>query len=885
MKDMKQILRYSAASLAALLFWAASGNAQDESVNMTEDALDTEVTAAVSKIDGEALNERTSSYNILQNMAGKAAGVKIVSTSGRPGGNPMILIRGISSINGNSAPLYVVDGIVDVDPQVINSYDIESISILKDAAATAIYGTRGGNGVVVITTKSGKGADGRGTVTYDGRYGVGYLGTTVNMMNAQEYMSMMKQAYAYSNTTMPQNAALMENLFAYTGGDLSTATPLYDTDWWKESTRKAITQNHNVSFSHSTETSKVFANIGWQNVEGVLKETYADRLSGTINASAQVKPWLDIRGLVSFSRTSANRPDNEGSAKQNALRAMYEMPSIIPVKYSDNSWGKMSDFPGSGEGSNPVEQLSELKNNDLNQSVIGNIGLDFKILPQLTLTVNGNIQDAQFKNTDFTPEDIYDFASDETGTQAFITYANSRKYANDNFLTYKYESDLGNYAAEIVLGTGIAAYVNDWNTLGAQKMSTTLFEHYNLGAGTQKVMPVSDYTCRILHSYYLNTTQSFGGKVFVNASLRYEGGTGFESLNKYEIYPAVSAAWLISEEPIFDGIKDKVSLLKLRAGVGRSGNMANGAAFWENSCGFDAGLDAGFFGNRVMLSANVYSKFTSAYPTFANTIRNKGLELTLNATPVLAGDFRWDLSMMYYTNKATVGKYYTSTVDHGTYLPLEGDLGRWYMDEFQGVWGSSEAGEAAAAGSAAGDYKIGSAKYFGKVMPKGDVSFVNSFSWKGLSLMVDVAAAWGFQVANMTKGILVSQAAKYNTYANVLGATWTPSNQNSAIAQLRLPTDSGFSDGELGSYVLEDGDFIRVRNIMLSYEFPKALMAKTKVIKGLAIGASIENPVLWTKYNGIDPEAGFGQSYLNYGYDIFSYPRPTTVSGHIKLSF
>ena len=204
-----------------------------------------ELTSAVSQVGGEALTERATGLNVLQNMAGKMAGVQIKSTSGRPGGNAAILIRGIGSINASTTPLYVVDGAVDVNPDMINSNDIESVAVLKDAASAAIYGAKGANGVVLITTKSGQGS-GQGSITYDGKYGVGYLSRKLKLMNSDEYIKMQQLAYGYSGQNMPHLVTPIESLFDYqmNGSEyarddkgLLIATPKYDTDWWNEVTR------------------------------------------------------------------------------------------------------------------------------------------------------------------------------------------------------------------------------------------------------------------------------------------------------------------------------------------------------------------------------------------------------------------------------------------------------------------------------------------------------------------------------------------------------------------------------------------------------------------------------------------------------------------------
>ena len=216
-----------------------------------------DLSSAVSSVESEALNERATSLNIMQSLAGKVAGVRSASFSGRPGGTSAIQIRGMGSINADSDPIYVMDGIVDIDPSLINPSDIESIDVLKDAAATAMYGAKGANGVIIVTTKAGK--KGKGSVTYDAKFGVSMLNRRMDLMNSAEYMEMQRRAYAYSGATMPHLTDPMENLFYYAKdasgnylydeNGLLIASPKYDTDWQKVMTQNALVQDHSLSFS------------------------------------------------------------------------------------------------------------------------------------------------------------------------------------------------------------------------------------------------------------------------------------------------------------------------------------------------------------------------------------------------------------------------------------------------------------------------------------------------------------------------------------------------------------------------------------------------------------------------------------------------------------
>ena len=913
-----------------------------------------ELTASVAQVDGEALTERATGLNVLQNMAGKMAGVQIMSTSGRPGGNTAIRVRGIGSIGISTNPLYVVDGAVDVNPDMINSNDIESVSVLKDAASAAMYGAKGANGVVLITTKSGKGS-GAGSITYDGKFGVGYLSRKLDLMGSDEYLQMQKLAYGYSGQTMPHLVNPIESLFSYEkdasgnyvrdANGLLIATPLYNTDWWGDVTRKAITQDHNVSFTQSSDKSSVYANIGWQDVQGIVKTTYGTRLSGTINATTKVKEWLDLSGMIAYSRTEDNSADQEGTMMQGAIRNSYEMPPVVPVKYPDGTWGAKQDYPLSEVASNPIHQLTAWKNINHRNYFLGNLGLDFHLLEGLTFTVKGNYQSRNNKSTDFRIAGMSDWSKADSGTQAYISNSQSTHWSNEDYFTYDHMFFGDRLKSNFTLGASWYYNESENSYTGAKLMSSDLFEYYNLGAGDKdqanKVMPSSGYSKNTMNSYYFRTNQNWMGRYMLGLTMRVDGASNFGANHKYGFFPSVSAGWVVSEEPWFP-VKDVINQLKFRVSYGEVGNAAignyvtlshvdsgtmimndqkvsqswigtlgNADLMWETTRQFDAGLDLALFNDRIQLIADFYIKrsldllfnesipWTSGFGSITSNLgalRNTGFELTLNTHPIATRNFAWDLDFIYSTNECIVDKLYGSLSTHGGVVQEGQPYMRWGMKKLLGTWSTEEAAEAAVYGRSPGDYKLedvnkngeyddGDTQYVGSATPKGEISVVNTFNWGGLSLMVDIGAAWGFYVSNIAQSLYVGQAIYTNSLTGLLDAAWTPDHQNTTLAQLRLPTDSYFGNGSMGTFFLEKGDFVRVRNILLSYDFKRDLLKKVKGIKGLILGASIENPFLWTKYSGFDPEVGWGTGNDQISYDWLAYPKPTTITGNIKITF
>ena len=908
-----------------------------------------ELTSSVASVDGEQLAERASAANVLQSMAGKLAGVQIQSTSGRPGGNTRIRVRGMGSIQASSDPLYVVDGVVDVDPNMINSSDIASIDVLKDAAATAVYGAKGANGVVLITTKTGSG-DG-GSITYDGKFGAGVLTRHLKMMNADEYMQMQALAYGYSGQNMPHLVEPMENLFYYekdASGNyvrdengLLIASPIYDTDWQKEAMQTAITQDHNISFSNQTENNKIYANIGYQDVKGLVKTTYQKRLSGTVNASAKVNKWLDLSAMISLASTESNGADQEGSMAQGGMRNIIEMPSIVPVQYPDGTWGQKQDYPQSEVASNPVQQLEYLSMVSRNNYILMNVGADVHITKNLTFTARANFQNNSYKYTDVRKAGLQNWSLDSSGNnQAYITDSFARRWSSEDYFTYDNKFFNGNLHSNFVLGASWYSYYYESSYKGAKNLTTDEFGYNNIGIGDGTVTPTSGIDENRMNSYYFRTNQTWKGKYMLGLTLRVDGASNFGANHKYGFFPSASAAWAISEEPWFN--INAINQMKLRLSYGEVGNssignyasyatfssgktvfnnaqttyirlntLGNANLSWETSKQFDAGLDLSFLDDRIQVIMDYYIKrncdllfnvevpASSGYSSMSSNLgilRNTGFEFTINAHPIDNKDFKWDIDFIASTNKTIVEKLYGTLETHGGPCEEGEEYARWQGHKLLGTWSLEEAEEAEKYGCSPGDYKRedvngdyviddNDRQVLGRAVPLAEFSLVNNFNWNGFNLMIDIGSAVGFKVWSYTQNLCVGQAIYTNSFVGILDAAWTPDNQNTKFNQLRLPTDPLFGNNTMGDMCLMNGDYIRIRNIALSYDFKHKLLKSCKFFKGLNLGVSVENPLLITEYAGYDPEVGWGSGDGQSGYDWLAYPKPMTITGNLKITF
>lgn len=906
-----------------------------------------DISTSVASVKSEALTERASSFNMLQGLAGKVAGVSSVSLSGRPGGSQLIRIRGNGSINANSDPIYVLDGAIGVDPALINPSDIESIDILKDAAATSMYGAQGANGVVLITTKTGK--SGRGSVTYDGYVGVSMLNRTLDLCNAEEYMLVQERAYAYSGKTMPHLTTPMENMFyykkdasgnyVYDENGLLIASPKYDTDWQKEMTRPALLNNHNISFSQGNDKTSIFASLAYNDQQGLFKYTYSKRLSGTLNIKSQITDWLDIQAMATGGSYINDGSDDENTFNQGALRNMIEMPPIVPVQYEDGTWGRKHDYPNGESAENPLKLMMEKKNISKRTFFVMNAAANIHFTKNLTLTVKGDYQINNSKSLSYAKAGLFDY-TENNGGYADIGNSDSRRWSTEEYLSYNRSFFDDAWKASFVLGASWYSYHTESSSSGSEQYFDDSFEYYNLGAGSVIHDPSSSMSEQTMNSYYFRMNHSLFNKYMFGFTFRADGASNFGANNKFGYFPSGSFAWVMSEEPFFAPAKDVMNNLKIRLSYGQVGNagipsyrtisqynsgqtiinnvqnayvslgnLGNADLKWETSTQFNIGVDLAFLNNRIEFIADYYDKkttdllfqkqvpYTTGYATSwtnLGEIRNRGIEITLTTHNIARKDFTWDTDLIFSRNKIKVVDINDELVNlnSAAYLKEGEEWGAFYLLNRIGTWGLDEIEEAAKYNKKPGDIKYedvnkdyaiddNDRKFYKGAQPKGDISMVNTFTWKGFTFMLDLNAQFGFNVLNLTRSMLENRQLYANSVSSVLDA-WTPEHQNTLVGAIRQPSDDNWGENNADTRQMERGDFLRIRNIMLSYDFKHSVLRNNRFVKGLVLGITCENPYILTPYTGYDPEVG---TWGTLGIDFYGYPRPTVITGNIKITF
>jgi TonB-linked SusC/RagA family outer membrane protein len=913
-----------------------------------------DLTGSVGSVNEKQLQERPA-INLEQELAGKIAGVNVSTNSGAPGGATKIRIRGYTSINTSTDPLYVVDGVIWTEGGAsINPNDVASIDVLKDASSTAIYGTLGANGVILVTTKRGNNKKG-GTVNYDAYASVGVLARKLKVLDSKQFLAVEDQSYANIKKYDPVGWAAGK----YAGDDPkvirtaligklfdSNLNPLYNVDWQDVTTRHAFSQNHNLSFTDGTETMNYGLFLNYGDDEGIIINSYQKRYNARLTLDNQVKKWLKVGATLNYDYRET-RTQDDGTGGNNIPRMLVEMPSIIPIKYPDGTYGKRTDYPNMEGGDNPVAQANEIVSLHYNRVFSGNgyaninffPGLDFRSTIGVTTSSNTNPHSQTGLVGGSTVNQSYSSAS--------IGQSNNTFWQWSNYLTYNKKFN-NVHSLNVVAGTERSNFSSLSSGGSTQNLSDNYYSYYNLGAGSIPGIPSSNYDAYQTQSFFGRATYGYNDKYLLTVTGREDGSSRLGSKTKYGFFPSAAVAWRVSQE---DFLKDNktISDLKLRLSYGLVGNSAigeygsfaninttnyvfggaqaigthltsigNDQLGWEKTAEYDFGLSFGLFNNRINVEADAYLKKTKALllnaplpetSGFTNvvqnigSIQNKGIELTLNTVNVKTENFSWNsnFNISFLANKLlNLGSSNDDIFLNPGFLSQFNlarvglPAGTFWGYKVLGTWGTAEATEAAKYGLLPGDLKIWDKNGDGKItaddktvlgnsLPKGYGTFTNTFRYKNFDFAVELQFDYGNQVMNLTRHSGQDRTGQANSYATVLNA-WTPTNQNTDIAEDR-PAYVRYQT-EIYSTKVENGSFIRGKTVTLGYNFPTSLVQKIKMSR-LRIYAQAQNLFLITKYTGYDPETSTYNSSSNFtqGILFYDYPKPRTFLLGLNASF
>ncbi len=894
-----------------------------------------DVTGAVSSVrSGEITKNATS--NVMQAIAGKMSGVQVVQNSGTPGGDVSILIRGVGTIN-DASPLYVIDGVpVSGGMWYLNPNDVESIDVLKDASATAIYGSRGANGVVMVTTKQAQ--EGHTEINFDYSYGIQHSAKTYKMLDASQYAALHNEMRTNAGPEYSLNPAFADPESLGAG-----------TDWVDAIFRTAPMQKVNLSMLGGNQKISHATSLGYYTQDGIMKNSSYNRLSLQSNISSKLASNITVRANVNLS-VENRRTQPVSTVIQNAMRIL---PSI-PI-YDDNGEyaGPTGNAEWNGNALNPVAIINEQNYRMKGFRMLSNISLEWEIIKGLKFKTTGGAELGYDYNNSYIPK--YKWGMNESkNTMQTVTSAYEQLYLWDN--TLNYDKAFGKHRINAMIGTSYQEYKKESvSAAGSGRASELTTELDN----ATKATDVGGNSYRwALMSYMARLHYSYDDRYLLTATFRADGSSKFGKDNRFGYFPSFAAAWNIGNEAFMQSVKP-VSLLKLRAGYGQTGNqnigayafadklsvngvynfgsqrgfesnlvnliypylLSNPSVKWESVEQYNVGLDIGFLQNRIVTNLDFYVKNTRDMltkkpvpqtsgtsleqadwpPVNIGKVLNRGFEFTVN-TKNFVGEFKWETSLNMSFNHNEVVSIGGPEILNGVSLIREGQpINSFYGYELGGIYQTLDevftgpVMENRAPDKASHNpYKNTSPgdMWFVDVDGNGEINdldrtvignpspdcifgFNNTFSYKNFDLSIFFQGALGNQVWNGVRASHESMNSTYNQLATTL-ERWT--GEGSSYSMPRAIYADPNNNSRASTRWLEDGAYAKLKNLTFGYTLPEKWIRKAKM-KALRLYVSLDNLCTITNYSGLDPEAGL--SGLDYGV----YPSARTYMFGVSVKF
>ncbi|WP_245856886.1 SusC/RagA family TonB-linked outer membrane protein [Lutibacter flavus] len=930
-----------------------------------------DLTGSVVSVSSEAISQSVST-SIDQVLQGRAAGVQVQQNSGAPGAGSSIRIRGISSLNGSNEPIFIIDGII-IDGSTgsgnenalssISPSDIASIDVLKDASATAIYGSRAANGVIIITTKRGK--KGEASITYDSYVGFQEIPNKLELLNLQEY-AIHKNKRADLGIVQRDNNFIRPELLGA------------GTDWQDEMFSRAMMQSHNLSVSGGTDKSTYAMGVGYLDQEGIAIGSGFNRFNMRGVFDSQVKDYLKVGINFAFNNSKQKTTVSDESL---ILTAFKQTPNVA-VRNADGNF----DGPDTDEfvQNNPVGLASIRDNRNEKAGIRASTFAELSFTDNLKLRTEYAI-DFGFSNAyQFNPS--YSFGALANDVREGSRNKSYNKYWNwKNILTYTKEFGLHN--VNMMLGQEIQE--SHWENLYGYRSGFLTNGATDLNAGDATTAKNSNGSgTSAISSYFGRMFYSYNDKYLLTGTLRYDGSSKFYKDNRWGWFPSAAFAWKVSNE---DFLKDNsvINNLKLRLGWGTVGNQnvpnyaytstytssatnwgtgllaantANQDLQWESTYSSNVGLDVNLFNNRVEFIADVYYKKTKnlllqlPLPAYVGTtgqgstsapwvnigsLENKGIELTLNTVNVDKNDFQWRSNFVFSMNRNKVLKLNTETgilnrtLQQGsditivTRTAVGESIGQFYgykvigrFEKATDFYYKNSTGEivptALPEGMAIGENSVWigdfifedinkdgvineqDRDYIGN--PEADFTYGigNSFSYKGFDLNVFLSGSYGNDAVNYQRRWLENPRENTNLLQTALGyadlALINPDGPNDYrniqiiggndyMPRIGASSASSTSNYRYSNNFVEDGSYLRIKNISIGYNFPPKLVSKFG-IQNLKVYTNLQNVYTFTKYTGLDPEIGsINQDALLTGIDNARYPSPRIFTLGLNVKF
>lgn len=890
-----------------------------------------DLTGAISSVSAEKITEQATT-NAVQALQGKIAGVNITQDSWNPGASGSIQIRGKRSFSASNDPLYVIDGIpIDRGINEINPSEIESIEVLKDASATAIYGSRGANGVVLITTKRGKA--GKTRIEYDGYYGIQKPLRNLEIMNGGEFAEFVREAYrnkpsdGYGSAIPDQAEDRKNGIFSKDPYVMESVMMGYDEngnynpsnvrsfDWIDAVMRTGNIQNHQLTVTGGSEKTKVMFSGAYFSNEGIMKDKDYERFSIRTNVDHDVNSFLKIGTSTMYSRVIENSSGN-----------LYERArNMSPLASPYNEDGTLTMYPGGdGLAINPVAEITGRQTENRRNRLLSNVYAEVKLPLNFKYRFNFGLDHRTARDGKFRSNMALggSLPEAEYGGNSLDLYTFNNILYYDNVFKEKHRLNV------TLLQEAQDFHFEEYN-INVKGLPAEYQEYYNVGAASEVRGVSSKLTTWRMLSFMGRVNYALMDKYLFTLSGRYDGSSVLADGHKYQFFPSASFAWRIKEESFLKMV-DCLDDLKLRIGYGKTGNsaispyqtqgglalnryvwdevlqisyapnsMPNSLLSWETTSQVNVGLDFTLFNNRLAGAIDVYSQHTydllmprnlpvvSGFNSVLQNIgktKNTGLEISLNTKVIDSQNFKWNLDLMFYTNKEQIIELYGKKQDDiGSKWFIGQPIDVHYDYEFDGIWQDTPEDRAEmekfnANGASYepglirpkdqnGDYKINADDrvILGSRQPDWIGGLTSYMTYKGIDFSFQLYANVGAMVYN---DMVLRMEGRWNS---VKVDYWTPSNPSTTYPK---PSANWETPPYINTVYYEKASYLRVKYITLGYSFPKDLLSPVFLEKA-RIYATVQNPFLWTKFRGLDPEGGAG----------YNTPSPTTFMVGLNLSF
>lgn len=932
-----------------------------------------DVTGSVATVNMDKLTEAPVA-NFDQALAGRVAGVQVNSGGGEPGGGTKIVIRGGNTVNGDNSPLYVMDGFIveNFDPGIIDPSDIETMTVLKDASATAIYGVRGANGVIIITTKRAK--TGKTKITYETRMDVKNVSKTLDVLEPYDFLQLSSEINENSTATRFFSIYDEDLGQSVRVGGIEDYRDVKGRNWQDEAFRTAYSKTHKLNISSGGDKTRFNASINAVEDQGSLLNSEFNRLNGRMSVNHKVNEKLDATIDVLYTSTVQDGLDVGGTSSYSFMRNL--------ITYN-NVANKFIDYP---EGYDPLNQVSDeydlvnivswhpivsLKNEYRkreNDQFIANLSLRYKINSDFTLETKGSFN-SQFRKTGTfnNSNTVYGrLVNKIDGINGTMDTQRWKNFSSVNTLNYR--KKINDHSIDGLVGITLNIRKTErvrFQSIDIPKYLEDLGINSMAGGTLNSATDISSTDESRIFSILGRVNYGYKGKYLFTASIRRDGSSNFPKQNRIGYFPSAAVSWNADKENFIKNL-NVFSQLKFKAGYGKTGNDripgtarfefltdsdasyfyngqtvsgqrptsfgANPNLFWETTEQYNAGVDMGFFDDRLSLLVEVYQKDTkdllinadaalsqgySSIWTNSGQVRNRGVEFSLSTLNIKTKNFSWtsDFNISFNQNtivslpegKPIFGKpNYYRLLSTNQYIVEEGKaLGNMFGYISDGVYQPSDFENYDSTASThtllpgqpryksshqPGDEKFkdldgdgnitgGDKTIIGNGLPKHFGGFENSFTYKNFRLSAFLQWSYGNDILNANRLVFESMdRPNQNQLASTLNR-WTPENQNT---DLHRAGGQGFQD--ISSRVIEDGSYLRLKTVNFSYKFSKDVVDNLK-INSLELYLSGQNLITWTNYTGFDPEVSVANSLITPGIDYSAYPKHRTFSLGLNVSF